>query len=403
VKAFKEPDISSLVSIFLSGNDWPCLDPNKEKHEGSKTNLQFGREMSWLLGQNWEQQWSDRENTFCKFAHDEDIVEEEVEVNKHSLISFLQFTEKTSSTCPEFCDCEVADETRKYNLEDMSRFRVNVVCTDQGLTSLPDNLPPDTIFLNVANNQISSLMDLSDMNPGYKDIEKLIVANNSLKSLQGLENSWLQHNGPVLLDVRNNILTQLDTMALEPMLSKASVNLETEGNYYFGDNPWTCNCENIKTLQEFLQKYNSLIKDTEYMQCSDCECSLLHLDYKQICAKDHDYMVWVIIVETSLIVIILLKLSWDCIQYRRTGELPWVAKHLCWSVPGISRSRWAPTFSSICAKKENESGNEVENTEKVTKGSSGYLTYSGSSSNSEKKTSPRVCPGDRESSVVRFL
>ena len=49
------------------------------------------------------------------------------------------------------------------------------------------------------------------MNPGYKDIEKLIVANNSLKSLQGLENSWLQYNGPVLLDVRNNILTQVYT------------------------------------------------------------------------------------------------------------------------------------------------------------------------------------------------
>ena len=39
----------------------------------------------------------------------------------------------------------------------MSRFRVNVVCTDQGLTSLPDNLPPDTIFLNVANNQVKTL------------------------------------------------------------------------------------------------------------------------------------------------------------------------------------------------------------------------------------------------------
>ena len=79
--------------MYVSGNDWPCLDPNKEKHEGSKTNLQFGREMSWLLGHKWKQQWTDRENTFCKFAHDEDIVEEEVEVNKHSLISFLQFTE----------------------------------------------------------------------------------------------------------------------------------------------------------------------------------------------------------------------------------------------------------------------------------------------------------------------
>ena len=159
------------------------------------------------------------------------------------------------------------------------------------------------------------------MNPAYKDIEKLRIANNSLKTLQGLENSWLQHNGPVLLDVRNNSLTQvnilldmkmillqLDTTALEPMLNKASVTLETEGSYYFGDNPWSCNCENIKTLQQFLQKYNSLIKDTECMQCSDCECSLLHLDYKQMCTKNHDYMMLVIISETVLIILIMIKL-----------------------------------------------------------------------------------------------
>ena len=57
--------------------------------------------------------------------------------------------------------------------------------------------------------QVSSLYLLSDLNNDYKSIERLILSNNSLKSLQGLENSWLQKNGPVLLDVRNNLLTQV--------------------------------------------------------------------------------------------------------------------------------------------------------------------------------------------------
>ena len=57
--------------------------------------------------------------------------------------------------------------------------------------------------------QVSSLYLLSDLNNDYKSIERLILSNNSLKSLQGLENSWLQKNGPVLLDVRDNLITQV--------------------------------------------------------------------------------------------------------------------------------------------------------------------------------------------------
>ena len=138
------------------------------------------------------------------------------------------------------------------------------------------------------------------------------------------------------------------------MLSKASIN--TESNYFFAGNPWSCNCQNIKTIQEFLEKYSSLIMDTEHMYCSDCESTVLHLNYKEMCAKDHDYMIWVIIVEAILLVMIMLKLSWDCVRYRRTGHLPWVARHLCGSVPGISRGRWMPQLSSMFVQGEHLRG-----------------------------------------------
>ena len=189
------------------------------------------------------------------------------------------------------------------------------------------------------------------------------------------------------------------------MLSKASIN--TESNYFFAGNPWSCNCQNIKTIQEFLEKYSSLIMDTEHMMCSDCECALLHLDYKEMCTKDHDYMIWVILVEAILLVVIMLKFTWDCIRYRRTGHLPWVARHLCWSVPGISRGRWTPRLPGLCVQGEDE-GEESEPVDQpdliVGKGSSGYLTCSGSSSHSSKSArTHRACPGGKESSVVRFL
>ena len=81
--------------------------------------------------------------------------------------------QKTLSGCPDQCDCEVADELRKVSIDDIELedeedvstgfrlhrsgkdgFRVNVFCTDLGLTRLPLSLPPDTVYLNLENNQV---------------------------------------------------------------------------------------------------------------------------------------------------------------------------------------------------------------------------------------------------------
>ena len=51
------------------------------------------------------------------------------------------------------------------------------------------------------------------MNPDYKHIERISFANNSLTSLRGLENSWLQRNGPVFLDIRNNQIKEVSLSA----------------------------------------------------------------------------------------------------------------------------------------------------------------------------------------------
>jgi hypothetical protein len=50
--------------------------------------------------------------------------------------------------------------------------------------------------------------------------------------------------------------------------------------------------------------------------------------------------VWVVVLELSLLVAVVVKLGWDIVVYRQSGRLPWVARHLCfWSVPGISTAR----------------------------------------------------------------
>ena len=113
-------------------------------------------------------------------------------------------------------------------------------------------------------------------------------------------------------------------------------------------NPWSCSCHNIKTIQEFLNKYSNLIEDAKDMKCDECGCEILQLDFKEMCASSKtDSMVWVIVLEVALLVLVLAKLSWDCVTYRRTGQLPWLARHMCWSVPGISRTRYFPVLSLV--------------------------------------------------------
>ena len=81
--------------VLFSGNNWPCIDPRKEKRFRSKSNLIFGEKMSWLLDMYWNERWIDRKLTFCNLDDHLQSVEEEI-VKKHSVESFLQFTKVKS-------------------------------------------------------------------------------------------------------------------------------------------------------------------------------------------------------------------------------------------------------------------------------------------------------------------
>ena len=61
--------------------------------------------------------------------------------------------------------------------------------------------------------QISSLEAVSHLNPDYKRLEKLVLNNNSLVSLAGLETSWVHRTGPSLLDLRNNHIREVSPLS----------------------------------------------------------------------------------------------------------------------------------------------------------------------------------------------
>lgn len=76
---------------------------------------------------------------------------------------------------------------------------------------------------------------------------------------------------------------------------------------------------------------------------------MIRLDYNDLCtnASGIDYMAVLIVIEVFLLVLIFSKLGYDVRHYNRTGELPWLARHICL---GNSKSRqfhndWHPHVS----------------------------------------------------------
>ena len=76
----------------------------------------------------------------------------------------------------------MADEERRVSMFDITDeagddvpdnmeeegFKVNVFCTDLGLTSMPVSLPPDTVYLNLQNNQVNIKVHVKmQMCPSY--------------------------------------------------------------------------------------------------------------------------------------------------------------------------------------------------------------------------------------------
>ena len=78
---------------------------------------------------------------------------------------------------------------------------------------IPPQLGAVGCNLNTTTVQISSLEAVSHLNPDYKRLEKLVLNNNSLVSLAGLETSWVHRTGPSLLDLRNNNIREVSTLS----------------------------------------------------------------------------------------------------------------------------------------------------------------------------------------------
>lgn len=82
---------------------------------------------------------------------------------------------------------------------------------------------------------------------------------------------------------------------------------------------------------------------------------MVSFDYNAMCPIDTetDYMTILVVFEVVLLFIILSKLTYDVVQYRRNGELPWLARHICLGYNYANINKTNNRSSSNSSRKRN--------------------------------------------------
>lgn len=313
-------DLPHLQSMFLSGNPWPCFDVIQVP-----TPVPNPNGLTWIL--EFREQFQDVSSTFCaKHEHNQwsqiVVTQPSSRVSNVTLIDYLNSFHQMDEACPFECVCEI------FSI--VPPFKISVDCSNLNLTELPQLVPDNTQILNVENNHISSLSALRT-NLLYQHLSKLHAANNEILTLSDLQGSPLLANKPTTIDLRGNLLTDFDLFVLEPTLrSVKSVHFDAL-NFMFGNNPWDCGCDSLKETQDFIYAYGSYIRDAQQMACGKSGApKIVSARYLELCTPHHfDYLLWITILEAILLLLVCSKLIYDIVQYRRTGQLPWLARMLC--------------------------------------------------------------------------
>ncbi|KAF5293488.1 hypothetical protein FQA39_LY02973 [Lamprigera yunnana] len=246
------------------------------------------------------------------------------------VIAIAHIKKDVHDSCPKKCECSLPDVvTDPSNLELEPIIEVN--CSKRNFSDFPLTLPKKTKILLLDKNNLNNLSALI-LNHIYKDVQDVNLDNNFIDNIDGLEGSyWFQHFR--VLSLRNNLVTQLPTYALDNALQQ-NPNMPAAVRVYFGGNPWKCDCAFIPSFQELLRKYEDQIIDTEDVRCSYIEgdensyAMILDLSRSSLCRLPSDYSVHTLDlvngILASLIIFILGKLAYDYYHFKRTGQLPWI-------------------------------------------------------------------------------
>ncbi|KAF5279963.1 hypothetical protein FQA39_LY18184 [Lamprigera yunnana] len=147
-----------------------------------------------------------------------------------------------------------------------------VNCSGLKLTSLPRVLPPNTIALNISNNNL----------PPYL-LSNIFDRNYKFRSV------------------------------------------------YLGHNYLHCDCTTARVLKEWLPLKQKHVPDFDEIYCDNMEGRVLDLDAKQLCKGPQDwtdYIYFIITAEVVLLIFLIAKVSYDYWVFKTVGYLPWPASRM---------------------------------------------------------------------------
>lgn len=197
-------------------------------------------------------------------------------------------------TCPSNCTC-FHDESWAANIVD---------CSQAGYDAVPERIPMDSSEVYLDGNDLSSLsshtfigrknLKVLYLNEskvevihnrtfnGLKLLETLYLQNNNIKELKGYEFEHLTllrelylHSNE-LFYIQNTTFSSLVSLRVlrldDNRLKTFPINMfEKTHNLhslYLGENPWTCDCDELEDIQDWLQGAGRMLEDVNRIFCS---------------------------------------------------------------------------------------------------------------------------------------
>ncbi|KAJ8931229.1 hypothetical protein NQ314_015890 [Rhamnusium bicolor] len=272
IRKFEQRSLVNLFNLsFLDLSHNNLSDVPRFKKEGTVT-LDISENPSMLCSslmdtlKRTEINFNNDNATFCLSSKTFQWFNSTERLPLSQVIGLLELEEN----CIKNCSCQ------PYRLEFVMgkppTFSVAVNCSGVKLLSLPTPLPPYTISLNITNNNITSLKELSD--PSYQYLMFLYADDNQISSIQPLEGTKFMSNF-VALSLKNN---------------------------------------KIKTVR-----------------CDNMDVKITELDQTKLCQSQQDwtdYIYYIITAEVLLLVGLIAKVSYDYWVFKTAGYLPWPASKM---------------------------------------------------------------------------
>ncbi|KAK3915634.1 Protein halfway [Frankliniella fusca] len=316
----------SLTNLDLSGNDLKHVlklhaDVTHFKLDISGNNNLNCDSIKELMKSMKNLQFSHDNNTYCLNPSSFHWFNSTEKVPLASVVMLTKLEEECPRGETEPCQCRAV--RLDMVLGKPPTFSVEVDCSNRRLTKLPLTLPKNTVSLNVSNNNISNLEELS-MNSAYKDIQQFYADDNQITSISALEGSTFIGNFHTL-SVRNNNISSLPIYILS---NAFDLNLRT---VRLGLNHLKCDCSTAQTTKMWLNANYRDIPDYNEVLCENMRERVFELDQNKVCTVPSDwteYVYYLVAAEVLLLILLVSKVSYDYWVFKTAGYLPWPASKM---------------------------------------------------------------------------